>query len=110
MAVIDPQINRVGPRGFEFHLVDVDDEIHRRRLLFPCEFHFHGAIDRWQDGAPVSVRDTDTHFVFAFFEPAESQPERQRALGVYHGELRAVNGVKSAEHIEFAPGDGCGVT
>lgn len=102
VTAIDGKIEGVMAGFLEFELLDIDDEIARKKVSIWREADIGGQLNAGHDRATILVDEIHSNAVRAFFDTTEDESKGDRALRMDGGQLMGDNRVESAEEIEFA--------
>lgn len=109
VATIDSDIDRVVTGFGELELLNVDDEIARKKIPFRREPDIGWKFDAGHDGSSVFIDEIHANAMGSFLNSAEDHTERDGTLGMHRGELLGDDRVEGAEQIEFAAIIGGGI-
>ena len=94
-------IDRILPRGLELKSLNIQHEIPRDEIVVRRKGHLDLRLKGRHDGIAIVVNEGNAKLVLAFVFRTETDPQRQRTLGVHHRHLPRAYRIKTAKHTQL---------
>jgi hypothetical protein len=101
VPAIDGEIQGVMAGLFELELLNVDDEIARKKIAVGREPDIGRQFDAGHDGTSIFVDEVHAHAMGPFLDATKDKAQGDGTLGMNGRQLVGNDGVEGAEQIEF---------